>query len=61
MGTAILKLLFMLLFVGGLNAAFKDWKHRSRYKNTNPEIVKYDSLVTAEIDSLITTTKAEVC
>ena len=51
----ILKLIFMLMFVAGLNNHFKHQQYNRRFKNTNPELVKYDSLITAEIDSLIVT------
>lgn len=52
-----LKFIFWLIVIAGINEGFKDWKRRARYKNTNPELVKLDSLISKEIDSLIVTYK----
>lgn len=53
----ILKLLALLMLVAGINAHFRTQQHNRKYKNTNPELVKLDSMITKEIDSLVVTFK----
>lgn len=50
----ILKLIFLLIAVAGLNQHFLDQRKHRMYKNTGQ--LQYDSLIIHKVDSLLITT-----